>query len=177
MDNKIKSRLHQYFRNKFGAQDYHHGWMKMKCPYCGRDQKFGVNISSNRTNCFRCGSHDKPLFMLMEFENIETYSEAIKFLENGNFEGYEFHEELEEVKESKNILLPEGFYNINIGNNHIGKSARNYLKNRGFDLKELGRMGIGYCMEGEYMGYIIIPFYYKGEIIYFNARRFMGDVS
>lgn len=35
--------------------------------------------------------------------------------------------------------------------------------------------GWGYGTQGEYFGYIIIPFYIGGNLIYYNARRFMGS--
>ena len=52
--------------------------------------------------------------------------------------------------------------------------ARNYLKRRGFNIDELARKGWGYCNEGKYLGYVIIPFTEHGQLTYFNARLYMG---
>ena len=36
-------------------------------------------------------------------------------------------------------------------------------------------MGWGYGTKGKYFGYLIIPFHEKGQLTYFNARRFIGN--
>ena len=36
-------------------------------------------------------------------------------------------------------------------------------------------MGWGYCTRGKDMGYIIMPFYMGGKLVYFNARKYMFD--
>lgn len=42
--NQFKSRLRTYFIKRLGGRDYRHGWMRIPtCPYCGREEKLGVN--------------------------------------------------------------------------------------------------------------------------------------
>lgn len=175
-NNSFKSKLKAYFIQRLGAFDYRHGWMKCDCPECGKELKYGINLSLNRTNCFRCGYNKRPLEVLMELEHIETFSEAIKFLNNNkDFEGYEYHEEKIELKEHKPTYLPEGFKLLTQGNSQLAKSARNYIKSRGFDPEALSRKGWGYSTKGKYLGYIIIPFLSRGTLTYFNARRYCGS--
>ena len=62
---EFKGKLHRYFQLKVGSRDYRNGWMKSRCPYCGREGKFGINLSLNRCNCFRCGEHPSPINLIM----------------------------------------------------------------------------------------------------------------
>lgn len=174
LNSNIKGKMHQYFIRKIGAYDYRNSWMKSNCPYCGREKKFGINLSSNRCNCFRCGEHPSPIGLIMYLENIDSFQEALHILESGDYSGYVFKEEKVELKGKKEFFLPDGFRNISMGNSVLAKSARNYLKRRGFNIDELARKGWGYCNEGKYLGYIIIPFTEHGQLTYFNARLYMG---
>ena len=174
LNSHIKGRLHQYFKVKLGAFDYRRGWMKSDCPYCGGKQKFGINLSSNRCNCFRCGEHPSPVSLVMYLEENDSFNDILNILESNDFSGYVFKEEKIELQGRIDVFLPEGFKNLDIGDSQLAKSARSYLKKRGFDIKELARKGWGYCNQGKYLGYIIIPFTEQGRLTYFNARLYMG---
>ena len=75
-------------------RDYRRGWMKGDCPDCGKVDKFGINLSMNRTNCFYCGYHPNPITVIMNYENLSNYSDVIKII-NG-FEGLTQYEPLVE---------------------------------------------------------------------------------
>ena len=166
--------MHQYFIKKIGAFDYRKGWMKSDCPYCGGEKKFGINLSNNRCNCFKCGKHPSPISLVMYLENTDSFHEVLSILESGDYSGYVFKEEKVELKGKKEFFLPDGFKNISMGTSLLARSARNYLKKRGFNIEELARKGWGYCNTGKYLGYIIIPFTEHGQLTYFNARLYMG---
>ena len=173
---QFKNQLYNYFVKRLGAYNYRNGWLRVPiCPYCHREQKMSINLNTYRTNCFRCNEHPSPAQMVMDIENLETYSELITFLRNGDFTELEFKEEKVELAEPKPIYLPESFKLINQGESHIAKITRNYLKHRGFDINELSKHGIGYCTEGDYFGYVILPFYSNGKLTYFNARLVIGN--
>ena len=170
--NQFKSRLRTYFVKRLGAFDYKHGWMRIPtCPYCGREQKLGVNLSMYRTNCFRCNAHPSPAQLIMDIEGFTEYHELINFLNNGQFDELQFKEEKIELAESKPLYLPEGFRNISIGDSQLAKSIRGYIKKRGFNPDQFSRFGIGYGTMGTTYGYLIIPFYYQGQLKYYNARN------
>lgn len=175
LTSNFKGRLQKYFQIKLGAFPYRKGWLKSACPYCGREMKFGINLSQNRTHCFRCEAHPSPISLVMYLEHVETYAEVIKILENDTYGGYIFREEKVEIASSKPIYLPEGFHLLNQGDNTLARAARNYVKKRGFDPNELSRKGWGYATKGKYFGYLIIPYHEHGKLIYFNARLFMGN--
>lgn len=173
--NQFKSRLKTYFIKRLGAFEYRRGWMKLPvCPYCHRELKMGVNLSMYRTNCFRCNAHPNPSQLVMDIEGFDTYHELINFLNSGKFDELEFHEEKVELAEAKPLYLPDGFRILSFGKSQVARSIRGYVKSRGFSIQELSRHGIGYATKEPYSGYLIIPFYYKGQLRYYNARNVIG---
>lgn len=173
--NQFKSRLKTYFIKRLGAFEYRRGWMKLPvCPYCHRELKMGVNLSMYRTNCFRCNAHPNPSQLVMDIEGFDTYHELINFLNSGKFDELEFHEEKVELAEAKPLYLPDGFRILSFGKSQVARSIRRYVKSRGFSIQELSRHGIGYATKEPYFGYLIIPFYYKGQLRYYNARNVIG---
>lgn len=173
--NKFKSQLKTYFIKRLGAFEYRRGWMRVPtCPYCGREHKLGVNLSMYRTNCFRCNAHPSPSQLVMDIEGFTEYHELLNFLNNGQFDELTFKEEKIELAEGKPIYLPEGFRNISMGKSQLAKSIRGYVKKRGFDIGSFSRYGIGYGTTQPFYGYLIIPFYYKGQLKYYNARNVIG---
>ena len=171
----FKGKLHQYFIKKLRAFDYRRGWMKSRCPYCGREGKFGINISRNHCNCFVCGQHPNVFNLIMYLEKVDTYSEVYQILDKDEYSGYVFKEEKSGILSHKPIYLPEGFINIRFGDSTLGRSARNYVKKRGFDINQVSMSGWGYGTKGKYLGYLIIPFHEKGKLVYYNARLFFGN--
>lgn len=174
-NNKFKSQLKAYFIKRLGAFEYKHGWLKMDCPICGKEKKFGVNISLNRSNCFVCGYKEKPVDIVMELELISTIPEAKKYLDRSEFDGYEYKDEKLDLKQRKDLILPEGFRLITQGDSQLARSARNYVKSRGFKINDVAKKGWGYSNDENYFGYLIIPFYENGKLIYFNARAFLTN--
>jgi len=173
LNREFKSKLYSYAINSLGLRDYTRGWMKGDCPNCGRKDKFGLHIGYYRTNCFVCGYHPTPFNLVLDLEGLDNYNEVKKFL--GNYVGKTYIEPKIERIERKETVLPDGFKSLIFGKSRISKLARSYIVKRGFDPEELSYKGWGYCTTGKYMGYIIIPFYEKGNLIYFNARLFVGN--
>ena len=173
--NNFKSKLYTYFVKRLGAFNYRNGWLKVPvCPFCGRELKLGINLNTYRTNCFKCGYHSNPSQLIMDVEGIETYNELLKLLDNGEFTEYTFKEERVQLRERKVFYLPEGFRLVSQGSNQLAKSVRGYLRKRGFSSEYLSKAGVGYCTTGSFFGYLIIPFYYHGQLRYYNARLVYG---
>ena len=56
------------------------------------------------------------------------------------------------------------------------KQAFKYLKRRGIDQEMIDEYGIGYCVQGDYMGRIMIPsFNNMGIVDYFISRAYDGN--
>ena len=155
-------------------RDYRRGWMKGNCPYCGKNDKFGVNISMNRSNCFYCGSKKPPFLLLMDLEKIKDKYLVFKLLEEQEKLDYYESPSLGQVKQVKDLELPGGFKLLSMGDNQLAKSARAYVKKRGFNPHKMALKGWGYGTKDKYKGYIIIPIFHKGKLVYFTSRRFLG---
>jgi DNA primase len=167
----VKKRLYNWFTSRMGMWDYTRGWLKGDCPYCHKQNKFGVHLTTNRTNCFSCGEHPYPINVVMEIEGYATFVEAHKHILS--LEEVEYLEPPSKILKQKQVDLPESYTLISLGKSRMGKMARSALKKRGFKINELSYKGVGYCTTGPYWGRIIIPFYQQGKLIYFNARTFV----
>lgn len=171
----FKSKLYTYFIKRLRAFPYRNGWLKVPvCPYCGRELKMGINLSTFRTNCFRCNAHPSPIQLAMDVEGFTEYSELIKLLDNEDFTELTFKEDKVEIQGRKEVYLPEGFRNISEGRSQLARSMRSYIKKRGFSVEGLSKQGVGYCNTGKFFGYLIIPYTYHGVLRYYNARNVMG---
>ena len=70
INKSLKNQMYAYFKNRLGMYDYTRGWLKGTCPSCGREDKYGVHLGANRTNCFVCGYHERPLYVISKAENL-----------------------------------------------------------------------------------------------------------
>lgn len=175
LNKSIIFRLNTYFRQRLGMREYRRGWMKGDCPHCGKKDKYGVNLSQDRTNCFVCGYKEKPLQSLMEIEQIDNRSLAIKFLLDFKESEFAIIKEDYQRPEQKVVSFPESYRPLNMGDSMWGKSARSYMSRRGFDIDKLSIEGVGYCTTGPRGGYIILPFYTAGQLTYYHARKYLGN--
>lgn len=173
LNKDTKNRLFSYFTNKLRVRPYTRGWMKGDCPECGRHDKFGINLGMNRTNCFVCGFHPTPLRLVLYLEGLDNYTEVLALLKS--YEGKQYLEPVVEKIQAVDVIFPDGYVNLALGSSTLAKLARAYVKGRGFDPYEKAYEGWGYGTKGEYFGYIIIPFYIGGKLIYYNARKFTGS--
>lgn len=166
--------MYAYFISRLQMAEYRRGWLKGDCPFCGRDKKYGVNISSNRTNCFVCGHHPRPINAIMELEKFKTYNEVWRFLKA--FEGIQYADYLTPgVIPQSHIELPEGFQLLTEGDDYLARLVRHTVRHkRHLRVKYLAKKGYGYCTTGKYFGYLIMPFQKKGELVYFHARKIVG---
>lgn len=170
---QISGKLVAYFKKKLGAKDYRSGWLKSQCPLCGKEDKFGIHVGKDRTNCFVCNSKLKPLDLILELEGFQTRKELWNFLRH--LEDTDPFRSYVKPLEHKEVLLPEDFTLLNLGNGILAKAARQYWKGRGFNILDSALKGIGYCTKGKYGGCIILPFYSQGKLIYYIGRRFINN--
>lgn len=169
---RLKDRLYTYFITRLGMFDYTRGWLKGNCPVCGRENKFGVNLATNRSNCFVCSYNDRPILVVSKIEGLD-WQGTLQFL--GTFESLEYKEPEITEYERKPLKLPEGFRLLNEGVDYLAKLVRNYITNdRGLDINRLANKGFGYCVKGKLMGYLILPYYIKGQLVYYTTRRLLS---
>ena len=170
----IQGKLFHYFQQRLRIKASTKGWWRSDCPLCGGKYTFGIHLSESRAHCFKCLESLKPLRLLMIMEKFETINEVYKYLSiQQEYEYYDTYSKIP-IREFKQVELPQGFKLLTQGENLIAKAARHYIHKRGFDIEKLALNGIGYCDEGEYNGYIIFPYYRKGELVYYQGRIFQG---
>ena len=173
-NNSIRGKLFKYFQERLGIKRSTKGWWRCDCFYCGHHHTMGIHLENYKAKCFACDFHDTPVKLLMDIESFVTQAEAWAFLKiQQEYDAYERINRVEK-RELIQIELPESFTLLIQGSSLMAKAARRYMEGRGFDCTKLSLMGVGYCKEGEYGGYIIFPFYRKGKLVYFQGRRYMG---
>lgn len=170
----IINKLYSFFINEMGMEEYHKGWLKGDCPMCGRKNKFGVNLFQNRSNCFVCGFHDQPLKIALEKTGLLTLNSFISRKLDYFEKEYSFEPVLQSLDENK-VNLPESYKLITNAHCFIGDLAQKQMIKRGFKIRDLALLGVGYCTKGKYKNRIIIPYYENGKLVYFNARRILPE--
>ncbi len=145
------------------------------CPYCKHHKrKFSVNVAKGYYKCWVCDTRGKNIYrVIRRFGNHHDKASWREFTDVVDFNKLEdlFAEEVEE----KQVLeMPEHF--VSLANKDIpptGFAARNYLRKRGIDKKDIVWWKMGYCASGEYEGRIIIPsFDEEGDLSYFVSRSY-----
>ncbi len=176
--NKItKHKLYEYFTERWGMWDYTRGWLKGDCPICGKDKKLGVQIEDNKAHCFSCDFHMNTFNFIIEIENLKTYNDVYNLLKK--YDGTSTYSQLSDFSEDKprSLSLPPEFKLIGLYDSKIAKLVEGILQRRGFKIDYLMRKGIGYCATGKYAGRYIIPYYENGDLVYFNARKFIDSAG
>jgi len=137
------------------------GWVNVQCPHC---DDFGLHggFAPNGIayHCWKCGGHNSEytLKLILGVSNIQLkdllskYQTRIVLIKNVSKE-YEIHE-------------------IDLPGDKLGISHKRYLEKRGFDVNYLEDKyklkGVGPV--GEWKFRIIIPIFYKGELVSFQGR-------
>lgn len=172
----IKGKLYKYFTQRLDLKPSTKGFIRGNCPYCGGKFSFGINIEKSKVKCFRECDHDtSPTRVLMFLEGFKELNEVRNFLAvQKEYDAYESTQYIK-PKTFEAISLPEEYMLITSGDSLMGRAARNYMIGRGFKLSTLVMLGVGYCVEGDYAGYIIFPFYERGVLKFFQGRKFTGN--
>jgi len=173
--NEVKNKFFNYFDQKLGLKQSTKGYWRTDCPYCGGGFSFGISMEKSHIHCFKCGQVVSPVALVLHLEHgLSTYQDVYDFFKvHESFERYDFSTKKVDI-ELKAMELPESFRLLNQGNTLLAKSARNYMKSRGFNIEKLSLKGIGYCTKGKYAGYIIFPIFERGKLIYFQGRKFIN---
>jgi len=169
----LKRQMFGYFQT-LGFYEYRRGWQKGDCPWCGAEDKMGIHLEDNKTHCFKCDERVKPMKMIMQMEGMRAWKELFSFLEQ--YDTADYRPVKVEIHEESPVHLPDGFKLLKYGDNRIGKMARTYMRQRGFNIKDLSRKGVGYVGRGsaDYFGYIIFPYYKDRKIVFYQTRHFFG---
>lgn len=168
----VRDAMYTYYLSR-GMYDYRRGWLKGDCPYCGKHDKFGVNLYLGKTNCFVCGNHGRPLDVVGHMENLDDKAAIMRALQSDEI--LEYHEPFFEQLEEVPVIMPKGFVLLNEEKSKMGDMIRNYITNRGLDVNTLSSKGFGYCTDGDLFGYLIMPFKVGGKTVYYHTRNILGS--
>ena len=134
--------------------------------------KLQINIQTQKWHCWVSNQGGHNLFQL--FKKLKASKEHFDELVDivGDSKSLSLSSKFNKVKDKKIVRLPNEFVPLwKDGINIIKKHAMNYLQNRGINLIDIIRYGIGYCEEGLYANRIIVPSYSSdGELNYFVGR-------
>jgi DNA primase len=154
-----KIRLNSIYCNHLGGDEKHHLWCR---PYTGH------------FHCYKSGKRGTLYDLVMDVEKC-SYSQAVdtlggkqtlRYLEAKLEEFLASEAANEKVEEKPVLTLPENSISVTKLLPPYQAKVANYLKGRKIPLE-----GLYYCINGEFYGRIIIPYYNSdGELVYFNAR-------
>jgi len=170
-----EGKIYSYFDDNHGPLiPSTHGWYTGTCPYCG-SQKLSVNPEHKTVKCWKgCFTSGYVVTFIKNYYGIQ-YIEASEILDDYT-EKLRLVPKIGKKERVEASILPEGFKPILGDVTKMGERARNYLRDRGFDLNYMDMLGVGYVdVEGEFFGYLIIPLRRNGDIYYFIGRDFIGN--
>jgi hypothetical protein len=176
---QLRGKIVEYFVKRYSLRPAPRGWMRGDCPVCRDKNIFGINTHSLSTNCFKnkCTEGISASKLIMQIEGISTRHELYKLLEA--FDGTAYSEvevDYQPSRKKKPIEFPESYIPLGLSDNSVmARKARKVWKSRGFSIYKATVNGIGFCSSGEYRGYFILPYYVKGELVYFTTRRFLSS--
>lgn len=170
--------------------------IRMDCPVCGGRYKYWFWLSQEHGFCHRCRWNPKSLeiffralfgergqlqwdMLLVQFDDgkgpVEVKKEEIPSLEirpRDLLKSFQIGGEQSsfvecETEEVPPLELPDYF--LRLGNENI-PTINEYAKSREFEFGDLYDLGLGGCPLGRYKGTLIIPVYYKGQLVFWQSR-------
>lgn len=168
----LKFKEYNYFKSTFDLHESSNGWFRLKNPFTSRnDASMGVNFENNVVLCHRTGYRSSVFSFIAEYEGI--YLRDVYHFLNDNFEEVQYKLETSSINPIDFVPLPD-YWEPLYGNDSMCKRAVDYLESRGLDIKLLDSMGFGVCTDGDYWGYLIVPFRVKGILKYYLGRDLIG---
>ena len=171
------------FMGKYGSYNDFRSQVRFNCPTCasekgliGGDNKHNleVNLEKQLYNCWACPP---------EYHNHGTIGKLIKkFGTKKHMERFLLVQPERQTftKEIKivDVKLPKEFKTFDEKDEDVltYKQAFNYLKRRNIHKEMIDEFGIGYCINGEYAGRVMIPSINRmGIVDYFISRAYDGN--
>tara|TARA_B100000902_G_C27194169_1_gene855538 strand:- start:266 stop:1183 length:918 start_codon:yes stop_codon:yes gene_type:complete len=173
---EIKNRLSSILDNVFKSKSVSGGANEIAycCPFCNHHKpKLQINVETQQWHCWVCDAKGKSVFSLAKKLKAakSIYQELEAIYKNSKFSKSKY------VKDSF-VKLPEEYIPMaflksdSLSYGH----AKKYLDKRGITEEDIIKYSIGYCVDGDYGGRIIVPSYdSNGNLNYFVARSFYNS--
>lgn len=149
-----------------------------RCPFCHhRKPKLQVSVDRGLWQCWVCHSKGRSIYSLLKKMGVDR--KVLDRVSELTKDQKQRRDKTSDESEDTPLFLPMGFRPIMDGDDGTldYRHARAYLKRRGVTDADIIKYNIGYCNDGTYDGYLIIPSYDKdARLNYFVARAFY-DVS
>lgn len=147
------------------------GWVNTTCvnPFCNDfSNHLGYNIESNYFYCWKCGYHStyQILSWLLPNENVDhlMFQYSVRGLILSNLK------KSEQYKKPDSIKLP---------GKKLLRRHRQYLRSRNFDpdylIEKYRILGTDYF--GDYKNRIIVPIYFKEQLVGYQGRDITGKYA
>ena len=138
------------------------------CPFCDHHKrKLQVNCDTQQWHCWVCDAKGRSIFVLAKKLKApkQIYSELGDVL--GLKQTYNTSDRLKTIER-----LPKQFqFLLDTSDGIMRNQALKYLESRGISKYDIIRYNIGFCVDGEYGGRIIVPSYdADGNLNYFVGR-------
>lgn len=190
-NNKLLNFLQKYLGQykKYSGEEYY-----FKCPLCGRfddKKKLAIKLDYNdkktymNWHCWIDPSHKgRNIFQLIKQMGLSNSAfielKSIVGYKNNNIDIQNFNDKINFLLNKKNesitetIRLPKEFIKLSTDIKSLhGKAAYRYLIKRGLTDKDILKYNLGYCEEGNYKNYVIVPSYDNNmNLNYFVSRSF-----
>lgn len=156
------------FRDE-GSKHCQHGWVQIPCPFCTGNigWHLGYNLNKDYWNCWRCG-----------WKTSENVIKAITGLSRDKIKNIRgsYRVRSKNPVQAKIAVRKVGKVKLPSGISDLSPNHRKYLKERGFNPKELaniwGLKGTGPV--GPYKFRVIAPIYLRGKLISYQGRDITG---
>lgn len=136
----------------------------IKCPYCGDHKTHNhcfVNIVKGMFMCHFCSETGTVDRLMKDHGEGEQVERGPGIFEKTRHEETDFNE----------------FKTVSGMKSTVDRMALTYLKDRGFDRKEIEKFDIRYGDFGRYFGRIIFPIKEDGHVVSFVSRSFLKAVK
>jgi len=140
------------------------------CPFCNHyKRKLQVNVDTQQWHCWVCDAKGRSLFTLAK--KLKVSNKVLDELS----QIYETYRDTYTSERHAQIgRLPKEFQSLTGRNEKISSivytHARAYLRKRQVNEEDIIRYNIGYCVDGEYGGRIVVPSYDSNA----NLNYFVG---
>ena len=156
------------------------GELLFYCPKCKHHKaKLSCNVRKNVFKCWVCNFTGTNLTRLVKrYGSYKQKQEWSKYDDKIDLSSTSFADTLFGQQEANETLLnlPKEFITLTGKHNSLSNIPLRYLYERGISKEDILKWKIGYCLDGEYGGRIIVPsFNLEGKINYFIGRSYRDD--
>lgn len=157
------------------SKSLRNGEVAFFCPFCSHHKKkLQVNLESHKFHCWVCDAKGQSIYALFRKLDVRSgHIERLFKIVGDRPKQYKSPH----IDENFVLTLPSEFVPfLKESKDPMYTRAKKYMLERGLTDDDVVKYNIGYCLEGQYSGRLIVPSYDEdGRLNYFVGRSFMGD--